>query len=67
MKWGESAQLDCAKSLSAVGELLAQGPQKLRSLRKVVVYAGNEARTVNEIEFVPWKRAAIIQNGPQKR
>ncbi len=63
MKSGETPLLEFAKPLALVGSILDRGPQKLRSLRKLVVYAGDEARTVNGVEFVPWREAGRIEAG----
>ncbi len=63
MKSGETPLLEFAKPLALVGSILDRGPQKRRSLRKLVVYAGDEARTVNGVEFVPWREADRIEAG----
>lgn len=63
MKSGETPLLEFAKQLTLVGSILEGGPQKLRSLRKLVVYAGDKARTMNGVEFVPWREAGRIESG----
>lgn len=60
IKSSQRSNPEFAAPMDELARLLERGPQRFRSLRKLVVFGGDAPLTIDDVEFVPWRTAGRV-------